>query len=514
MTQGPISRRGFMGGVAGFAAISSSIEIVHAQGKRILKARAWRDIGTLDPGFMTGGVEIEVQFATMPRLAHIDKEGDIFVWRPTEYVESVTETDPTHIAFTLKPGFKWTDGFGELTAEDVKYSFERMLESDWKDKWVALDHVEVTGKYSGQIVLKEPFPALGVGNLVAGQGCLVCKKATEAAGGRYTTEIPATCGPYVLSEWRPKQRLVLLRNPEWMGSEPEFDEIQIHVVTETVAAELAFEGGELDITAISPNALVRYNEKPLPNSKITIAGYLTYGWLGMNTWHPKLSDIRVRKAIQRAIDVDSVLAAAFSGSVQRAHGIVPPGIVGKRNETGYSYDPHQARELLKEAGVSNLSLELKTQNRQERVVMAQVIQANLQDVGIQVDVLPIDPGTFYNHGREKKGDEWKNLQLYIMRFGTGLDPIFAFNWFVKDQIGNWNWERWSDPEFEELYQKVAATTDAKERAKMCVRMQEIMENTGAYVWLQHEPQPFVHRADISPVIVPSGEQDFRRFELV
>ena len=84
---------------------------------------------------------------------------------------------------------------------------------------------------------------------------------------------------------------------------------------------------------------------------------------------------------------------------------------------------------------------------------AQVVQANLADVGIKVDIIPLDSGPFWNLGLESKGDEWKTLQMWWMRYRMSPDPSDGIQWFLKNQVGVWNWERWSDPEFEELWIK-------------------------------------------------------------
>ena len=115
-------------------------------------------------------------------------------------------------------------------------------------------------------------------------------------------------------------------------------------------------------------------------------------------------------------------------------------------------------------------------------------------------------------GQESKGDTWKDLELWIMRYGSGPDPYEPFQWFVRDQIGIWNWERWSSDEFEELFKKLVAETAPEERHKIAIRMQEIMENTGGYVWLTHEPEVFIHRADIAAQFAPSGEMQLGYFK--
>lgn len=481
----------------------------------VLKVRIDNDIDVLDPGYMVGGSEIETQKAVMPSLVEYDLAGDELGWRPTPYVKSIVQRDATHIDFELNEGFKWTGGFGELTAEDVKYSFERMKGTDWSGNFDPMEKVEVTGTYSGTIVMNQPFTPFIMITLAAGPATIQSMKATEAktGGGKYTTEIPATCGPY-LYNWTPKQSIVFTRNPEWAGPETAFDEVRFLTIEEDKAAELAYEAGEVDCTEITPSTLARYRQSPPPNTNIRVAGALQYMWLGMNTEHPKLQDIRVRKAIQHAVDVDSVIQGAYSGTTEKSYGIVCPGLIGQRFESSYSYDPAKAKALLSEAGVSGLELDLKTLNVQERILACQIIQANLQAVGIKANVLPVDSGPFWEMGSESAGDQWKDLQLWLMRYGTNPDPYEATQWFVSDQVGVWNWERWKDPEFDKLYKDGIAETDTEKRAQIYLKMQQIMEDTGAYVWINHEPETFVHRTDLAIDVAPSGEMNVRNFSPV
>ena len=132
-------------------------------------------------------------------------------------------------------------------------------------------------------------------------------------------------------------------------------------------------------------------------------------------------------------------------------------------------------------------------------------------VGITATVLPQDEGPFWEMGQESKGDTWKDLQIWIMRYGAGPDPYEPFQWFRREQIGIWNWERWSDDEFEELYLKGIAETDVDKRSDIYIRMQEIMEDTGAYVWLTHEPEAFVHRDTLHVELAPSAEMQLLYF---
>ncbi|MFO1038641.1 MAG: ABC transporter substrate-binding protein [Geminicoccaceae bacterium] len=477
-----------------------------------LRVRATTDVSILDPGYMTGGVEIDVLRAVVPRLVAYQQQGDRIGWAPTDILKSVKPSDDgLSIDFELKPGFTWTNGFGDVTAEDVKYSFERLPGSDWGGDWAVLDKVEVTGPLTGSIKLKQAFAPFLMTALAGSSGFVLSKQAMEKAGGKFTVDIPATCGPY-LYKWTPKQQVVFTPNPDWAGTKPAFDEVRYIIIDDNKAAELAFEAGEIDAGLISSQTFARYKKEPPANSATSVAGALQYMWLGMNTQHEKLKDIRVRQAIQHAVDVASILDGAYEGTTERAYGVICPGLIGKRNSTKIDYDPEKAKALLQEAGVSGLTLDLRTLNTQDRLLTAQIIQANLQAIGIDAKIIPMDSGPFWDMGVESKGDTWKDLQLWIMRFGSGLDPYEPMQWFRKDQIGIWNWERWSDDEFETLLKQGIEERDPAKRDQIYQRMQEIMEDTGAYLFICHEPEVFARRADLLLDLQADGQMNFAGFK--
>ncbi len=506
MTEFAQNRRRFLqtAAFAGAAGLTGSFPgLAWSADGDTLTVRFDREMESLDPGYYVGGhPPNDVNWCLMPALVHFgDSDSG---WVPSPYVESINVTDATHIDFTLVKGLQWSGGNGEVTTEDVAYSYDRMKESEWKGDYVAYDHVEIKDSHSGTIVLNQPFAPFMSLTLASGTGIILCKKATEAAGGKFTIDPPATCGPYVM-EHKQGQWVKLRPNPDWTGPKPAFANIDCIFVTDSEAGALAFEAGELDCAKITSSAYARYQKELPPGGALTVAGALQYMWMGMNTEHPKLQDIRVRQAIQMGVDKYAIIQGAYSGTAEPSNGIICPGLLGHREESGYRYDPTKAQALLDEAGVSDLSLTLRTLNVQERVLAAQIVQANLAVLNINVEIIPLDSGPFWEMGQESKGETWKDLELWFMRFGAGPDPYEASQWFVRDQVGVWNWERWSSDEYEELYKKGIAETDPTKREKIYFRMQEIMEETGAYVWLTHEPEVFIHRADLDARFAPSGE---------
>ncbi|MGH6944040.1 MAG: ABC transporter substrate-binding protein, partial [Geminicoccaceae bacterium] len=472
-----------------------------AQSDGVLRVRAYSDLQVLDPAHRKAQPEHDIMRAIYTKLIE-NKPGDTWAWRTTG-AASIEQLDPTHVKFALRPGIVFTGGFGEMTADDVKFSYERIADpeekSEYADDFAELDHVEVLDKYTGVIVLKQPFAPLWTNALPGGSGCIMSRKAVEQAGGRFTTEPPASAGPYMIESWQPKQKLTLVRNPDWNGEPGGFDEIQILPIDDEKAAEIAFEAGELDYTAVSVSSIPTYRESPPPHAMLVRKPSLAYVWLGMNTAAPPFDDIRVRHAVQRAVDVDAVLEAAYFGVAERATGIIAPGLIGHRDKTLYGPepDPKEARSLLAEAGHPNgFSCTLDILNKAERLLAAQVIQANLAQIGIDVQINQHDSGAFWVLGSEADGDQWKSIQLILNRFSMQPDPSFATAWFTPEQIGVWNWERFDSKEFGELHQKAMVTTDPAERDRMYRRMQDLMEESGAYLFLTHEVNGVIYRDTI------------------
>jgi peptide/nickel transport system substrate-binding protein len=506
-----LSRRRWLqaAGLLGAAAVARPRGRAAAGEASVLRVRASADLQVLDPAHRKGQPEGDILRCLFPRLIEY-RMGDQWGWRPGA-AQSVEQVDPTRVRFKLRSAIMFTNDFGEMTADDVKFSYERIADpgqaSEYRDDFAALDHVEVVDRYSGVIVLKEPFAPLWTSTLPSASGCIVSRKAVMQAGGRFTTQPPATAGPYLIEEWQPKQRLTLARNPDWPGAAAGFEKIRILPIEDEKAAEIAFEAGELDFTAISVSSIPSYRTAPPPGVKLVEKPSLDYVWLGMNTAAPPFDDLRVRQAVQRAVDVDQVLEAAYFGVATRATGIIAPGLIGHREKLlGDPHpDPEAAKALLAAAGLAGgfactLDIEAKT----ERLLAAQVIQANLAAVGITVEINQHDSGTFWSLGSEAEGDAWKKIQLILQKYGMQPDPSFATAWFTPEQIGIWNWERFSNQEFGDLHRRALTETDPAARDRMYRRMQDLMELSGAYVFLTHEVNAAIYRDTIVPALLPDA----------
>ena len=177
------SRRGFLqtAAFAGAAGLTGTWPGItwSAEGDT-LTVRFDADMGSLDPGYYVGGhPPNDVNWCIMPALVHASEESPGWVASP--YVESIEVVDSTHIDFTLKKGLMWSGDYGEVTAEDVAYSYDRMKESEWKGDYVAYERVDIKDSHSGTIVLNQPFAPFMNMTLARGTGIILCKAAMEAA---------------------------------------------------------------------------------------------------------------------------------------------------------------------------------------------------------------------------------------------------------------------------------------------------------------------------------------------
>jgi peptide/nickel transport system substrate-binding protein len=474
-----------------------------------LRVRSYTDMGTMDPAHSKGVFEEEIHGAVYNKLIQY-KPGKEWGWQ-LDAANMMEQADPTHIKFALRDDIGFTNGFGAMTAEDVKFSFERIIadttESPNKPDMGSLSHVEVTGEREGTIVLNEPFAPLWSIALPYITGNIVSKAAVEAAGGRIGTDPVAESGPYLRSSWEPKSKTTLKRNPDWKGEAPVWDSIEILPIEDENTAEIAFEAGELDFTRVSLGSIERYRAG-VPNGGSLIENpSLFYVWVGMNLDHPKLQNKKLRQAIQNAIDVPSILEAAYFGAVEASAGIIAPGLAGNRAKglIAPEADFEKAAALLAESGETNVSLTLDVINKTTFTTTAQIIQATLAQIGISLEINVLESGAFWESGSNE------NLQLFLNRYSMTPDPYYATSWFTSEQAGLWNWEKFRNDEFDQIHKAAAEETDIAKRAEMYVRAQDLMEESGAYRFITHEASPVVHSAGVVPALRPDGIGLYRYF---
>ncbi|QHG74955.1 ABC transporter substrate-binding protein [Ensifer adhaerens] len=509
-----VTRRQMLAGSAAFAGAVFAGRMVSAQEQRgELAVRVRRDLEVLDPAFRSGLDDANVLRAVFQNLVTFKPNTSEMVMDAAESFEAISDTE---FRFKLKPGQMFSDGYGEMTAEDVKFSFERFKvsapegkESPYAADWASLKAVEVDDKYTGRIVLDAPRASLMVIAIADASGCIVCKRAVEERGVEHNIR-PVGSNAMKVTGFEKQRQVTLERNPEYAGGAAGFEKIAVRFVQDPKTVELALRSGELDFSEIDPT--LADSVSGASGLKVDKLPGVANVWLGLNTHKPPFDNVKVREAVRSALDVDQMLVAGYDGKVERANALIMPRVLGHWADAPvHVRDLDKAKALLAEAGQPNgFTARITVLNQPSYTNMALVAQAQLAEVGINLEIDARDGGTFWSAG---KGADGEKLDMFIVRFNGKLDPNFLAQWFKSEQVGIWNWQRWASKEFDEILDGAAREMDADKRTAMIVAAQKLMEESAAFVWLTYDVN-FVARRDwLKPALMPSGiDWQLHRFQ--
>lgn len=457
-----------------------SMSPAFAKGGDELKIARWDDINTFDPGWLTSGDrELTIMRCIYNGLVKY-KEGS---W---EIVPDLAESwkiseDGKEAVFTLKKGVMFHKGYGEMTAEDVKFSFERIIApestSTEKGNWGQLDHVEVVDNYTVKLVFKDRMVQLFTSTLSSNSGMIVSKKAAQEMGREKFSFNPIGTGPYQLEEWEPKKHVKLSAFTEYWGKKPSVKNVTFIPIVEDATSEMALRTKEIDIGRVALINAAMYKKKNKLN--IIVKPSLKHWWIGFTVTREPFDNIKIREACRYAIDVDKILKAAFFDIAPRANTILPPGLLGHWKEAPvYKPDLKKARQLLKEGGKPDgFKTSLYIWPDEQVKVTAEVIKADLAKIGVDVDIQIKETGAFNATTTAGEAD------MYISYFNTTIDPSYAFSWFVSGE--EWNLSKWANKTYDDLINRGMVENDSTKRAGIYVNAQKEMDKDAFAIWLTH-----------------------------
>lgn len=470
---------------------------------KTLTVHLYEDIQNLDPAFYPSDADESVM---------ADVYQGLVGWKPGTFdlvnllaEEITTSADGKEIDFKLREGVQFHHGYGELTAEDVKFSYERMIDPKlnavYASDWAALDHVEVTGKYTGKIILKEPSAPLWISTLPGTSGYILSKKAVEEKGNDGIATFPVGTGPYEFQEWEPNAFVKETLFADYWGTKPEWATITHQYVPEESSVDIALETGELDFGRISPSSVDRFQN----NKDFQVIAVPSLDWevLFMNVQSPALKDPNVRKAIRSAIDVDAINQAVYEGKYQPLCNMMTSQMLGYwKDAPCYKRDVEKAKEYLAQAGVKDLELHLAIQNTEDEKAVGEIIQANLADIGINVILDIEDDSTFTEEGFGP--DAVNKRQMVYLNWINYPDPSMTTTFFKCDQVTQWNWMYYCNPEFDKLNDAALAEMDKQKRADMYIDMQKMIDDEAGAVFVSNIVLYYAARKGIEPAITPHG----------
>ncbi len=401
--------------------------------------------------------------------------------------------------FNLRKGVKFHDGT-DFTAEAVVFSFERQFKEDhpfykngpWKywgymDMSNIVDEVVAVDDYTVEFKLKKkeaPF----IANLAMDFAAIVSPAAAEKYGEDLATN-PVGTGPFKFVSWTKDDSIVYERNPDYWGGDVYLDRLILKVIPDATARWLALKKGEVDVIDFpSPEDLDEM--KATDGIKVIQQEGLNVGYLALNNEKAPYDNVKVRQAMNYAIDRDEIVAGVYGAAGKPAKNPLPPTMWSYNDDIeAYPYDPAKAKELLAEAGYADgfkteiWAMPVARPYNPNGKKVAEIMQAQLAKVGIEVEIISYEWGTYLD-----KTDMGEHQAAMLGWTGDNGDPD-NFLWVLLSAMAAekpaGNIAFWKNAEFTELCAQAKEEMDVAKRTELYRKAQVIFHDDAPWVPIAH-----------------------------
>ena len=356
-----------------------------------------------------------------------------------DLAESWEFPDPRTAVFRLRRGVKFHSG-AEMTAEDVKFTLERVLDpatrSPGRSFVDVITSIETPDRYTVRLKMQFPLASL-LSGLASANLSIVEKAAVQRSGNLQRTA--AGTGPFMLAEWVPDNFMRLVKNPNYFRQGlPKFDTLIIRIIPDAASLLAGVRTRALDMATINQGAVITQARRESGIVVMQKAG-LQLRILAFNTTRPPYTDARVRYAFSFAIDRNAIVSTAELGYATVSGPLAPSTswATPTARFPSYTQNVARARQMLSEAGYPNgFSTRIVTSPTYEGgVAVAQVIQEQLRAIGVNATLETIEWGTYINRWVARDFDTMIELRggdpdpdrfLYRSFHGTGAVNNFLF----------------------------------------------------------------------------------------
>lgn len=387
-----------------------------------------------------------------------------FAYQPGLAKSWETSEDGLVWTFHLRDDVTFHNG-EKFTAQDPKWTIDMIMDpetaSPTASDYATFKEVNVVDDYTLEIVLSEPFPNIlfVLSNTASG---VINQKAYEEAGDEYGVSTVIGTGPYMFESWTQGDEIVLVKNPdynwgpEWMGNQgpSTVDKLILKTIPEENTRFMELLAGNIQVLRdVPPSFLDRVEGNEDVKIEQVPATQLIY--LAYPTDTEPFTDVRVRQAINHAINKEEIITYIYRGIGTVAEGYLPPSLSEEyfagSADINYDFDPEASKRLLAEAGYPNgLTFKLAAENSTEYSRLAEVLQNQLSVVGITVDIQLYDSSSYTAMLRNQE------QELFLRKYSWPNADILDY-FLLSTQIPFPNHSRWNDPETDTMI-KAAATS--------------------------------------------------------
>ena len=451
------------------------------------------DVDTLHPTDFSTTVELGVLNQIYDTLLYYSPDG---TKDPEPRIAESYEIsdDGLDYTFHLRDDVTFHDGT-PVTADDVVFSIELYKASEYQGSQISmLSSVEATDEHTVVCHLDAPYSPFLQGICSP----MIASKAYYESSEDDFVNNPIGSGPYKFVSRAKGSNIKLEANEDYYRGAPEIKEVTFEVIPDSSTKAIALQTGEVNFAEIDSATKPQLEANPA----ITIAEVPTssFSYIAMNTEKEPFNDVKVRQAINYAIDRDNLVAVCYDGEAEVNSNICAKERFGYSDDQfQYTYDPEKAKELLAEAGIETPYDLGEIMVAEKYSNLATVIQNDLKAVGLDVTI------------------SVKEFNSYISDLQNGSYGITALNMtlegdtqtlemaFTSDYIGIANNARYSDEEMDKLFEQARTETDNDKRAEIFNEIFTKVQDEAIYAVMCNPMTLYAYNSDLScPEFVLEG----------